>query len=119
MNASVLSRRCLAGAAGLLLCAGVFCQADEGGPLPAGATILECRSLAKYISQEPVREDLKLTEEQRRRIDRWLQELEAAARSAPRPSISDFRTRAAEETEKAQSTLEEILTDGQVRRHRQ
>src|SRR5262245_9922371 len=119
MNASVRSRRCLVGVAGLLLFAGGFCLADEVRPLPAGATVLECRSLAKYLTQEPVREDLKLTGEQRGGIDRWLQELDAAVRTAPRPSVTDFRTRAAEETEKAQATLEEILTGDQVRRHRQ
>jgi hypothetical protein len=103
----------------LVLLAGVYGLADEARPLPAGATILNCRFLANFVTQESVREDLKLSLEQRERIDRWLQELEAATRSAPRPSVSDIQTRAAEETENAQAALEEILTEDQVRRHRQ
>jgi hypothetical protein len=119
MNASTGSRRCIVGATWLVLLNGLYCLADEVRPLPAGATILSSRFLAQFVTQEPVREDLKLSSEQRERIDRWLQELEVATRSTPSPSVSDIQTRAAEETEKAQATLEEILTGDQVRRHRQ
>jgi hypothetical protein len=102
-----------------ILVTGFNCLADEVRPLPAGATILNVRFLAKYVSQEPVRGDLKLTPEQRERIDRWLRDLDATSQSVPRPSVSEFRMRAAEETEKAQARLEEILTANQVRRFRQ
>src|SRR5262249_23709807 len=95
----------------------VYGLADEARPLPAGATILNGRFLATFVTQESVREDLRLSLEQRQRIDRWLQELEATTRSAARPSVSDIQTRAAEETQKAQAALEEILTKDQIRRH--
>src|SRR5580704_12805694 len=107
------------GVALLSIFSGKFCHADDARPLPAGATVPRAAGLAVYLIQEPVRQDLKLTPEQRERIDRWRQELETAAKSTERPPARELIIRMAEESEMAQVTLEEILTPDQVRRHLQ
>src|SRR5882757_3846934 len=98
MRASVRSIRWLMGASLLAVTSGVVCLADDVRPLPAGATVTRPAELARYLTQEPVREDLKLTAEQRERIDRWRQELDVARKSTPRPPAHEFLIRAAEES---------------------
>ncbi len=118
MRANVYRSHFLVLVVALVVSSDVVCLADEVRPLPKGATIGRSDQLLRYLAQEPVREDLKLTAEQRERIDRWRQEeRNVVPRLTPRPPPQEFLNRMAEESEKLQAALEEILTPDQIRRH--
>lgn len=119
MRANVRPSRRFIWLALLSFSSGVFCHADEARPLPAGATIPIPAGFAMYLNQDAIREDLKLTADQRERIDHWRKELETAAKSTERPPPQELLARMAEQSDAAQTALEEILTPDQVRRHLQ
>jgi hypothetical protein len=70
-------------AAVLAVFRGLIGLADDVRPFPKGATIGRSDTLLRYLSQEPIREDLKLTAEQRERFGRWQQEERDIAATSP------------------------------------
>ena len=120
MRANVRPGRWFALVAVLVVSSGVVGLADEVRPFPKGATIGRSEIVLRYLAQEPIIEDLKLTAEQRERIDRWRQEeRDVDRRSTPPLPAQEFLMRMAEDSEKTQATLEEILTPDQIGRFRQ
>jgi hypothetical protein len=74
MSANIPPSRWFALVAVLVVSSGVVGLADEVRPFPKDAIIGRSDMVLRYFAQGPILDDLKLTAEQRERIDRWRQE---------------------------------------------
>ncbi len=96
-----------------------LCADDEPRLFPSDVTIMGPATVLNLISQAAVREDLKLSEEQAKRIQQMLADARGATPGVDpgtgRPNFEQMQ----EQAQQAQAMLAEILTPAQVRRHRQ
>src|SRR5262245_14736450 len=110
--------RCLTAWILVVLCGLPLVGGDETRLVPSSAVVFIPAMVVNYVIQPAVRDDLKLTQEQQKRIADLQAELQALAPFAAGNGRATAEERA-EQAERAQLQLIEILTPEQVRRHYQ
>ncbi len=93
-------------------------RADDEVPLfPVGPRVTSAASALGYVIQVPVRDDLKLTEDQQKRIDQVRDDVQAAAQNIDVRDAGAVSAEKAAGSKTAKAALVEILTSDQCRRH--